>query len=128
MLTDSCSACRKCELDWAGCSDERAEATTQRLCFMVEKYMMPVNVVDNYGFRELLNNNKPGYRIPLRGTITSGVKDELKTQLLSADKLAITDCRTALTGRTSQTHLRQPSGLAGQVTTCVCLNYLCFMN
>ncbi|KAK0133125.1 Zinc finger BED domain-containing protein 1 [Merluccius polli] len=70
-----------------GCSDVRAEAITQRLCFMVEKDMMPIIVVD-------------GYRIPSRGTITSRVekrynekKDELK-----AHKVALTtDCWTALT-------------------------------
>lgn len=67
--------------------------------------MMPINVVDGNGFRELLNFIEPGYRIPSRGTITSRVearygekKDELKAQLRSADKVAITtDCWTALT-------------------------------
>lgn len=76
-------------------SDARAEAVTQRLCFMVEKDMMPLNVVDGEGFSELLNYTQPGYRIPSRGTITSHVekryekKDDLKAQLLSADKASI---------------------------------------
>lgn len=33
-----------------GCSDVGAEAKTQRLCFMEEKYMMPINMVDDKGF------------------------------------------------------------------------------
>lgn len=62
----------------------------------VEKAVMLINAVDGEGFHELLNYTDPGYRIPLRSTITSCTekqykvkKNMLKTQLLSATKTGL---------------------------------------
>lgn len=57
-----------------GCSDVSAEVITQRLYFMVENDMMPLNVVDDEGFHELLTFTDPGYCIPSGGIITSRVE------------------------------------------------------
>lgn len=43
-----------------GCSEVQAEAITQRICFIIENDMMPINMVDGEGFRELLKCIEPG--------------------------------------------------------------------
>ena len=54
--------------------------------------MLPINVVDGQGFREVIKYIEPGYNIPSRTTITTRMessyvrkKAELKTKLATAN-------------------------------------------
>ena len=87
-----------------GCDSTKAEGITQRICDMVTTDMLPINVVDGQGFREVIKYIEPGYNIPSRTTITTRVeasyvrkKAELKTQLATANVALTTDCWTSLT-------------------------------
>ena len=71
---------------------------------MVTTDLLPINVVDGQGFREVLKYIEPGYKIPSRTTITTRVeasyvrkKAELKIQLATANVALTTDCWTSLT-------------------------------
>lgn len=81
----------------------KAEGMTQQICNMVTTDMLPINVVDGKGFRELIKCIEPGYDIPSRATITTRVqatyarkKAELKTQLATANVVLTTDCWTSM--------------------------------
>ena len=85
------------------CDAAKAEGITQRICNMVTTDMLPINVVDGQGFREVIKYIEPGYNIPSRTTITTHVeasyvrkKAELKTQLATANVALTTDCWTSL--------------------------------
>lgn len=85
------------------CDAGKAEGITQRICNMVTTDMLPINVVNGQGFREVIKYIEPGYNIPSRTTITTHVeasyvrkKAELKTQLATANVALTTDCWTSL--------------------------------
>ena len=86
------------------CGSIKSEGITQRICDMVTTDLLPINVVDGQGFREVLKYIEPGYKIPSRTTITTRVeasyvrkKAELKIQLATANVALTTDCWTSLT-------------------------------
>ncbi len=56
------------------CDSTKAEGITQRICNMVTTDMLPINVVDRQGFREVIKYIEPGYDIPSRTTITTRVE------------------------------------------------------
>ena len=56
------------------CDSTKAEGITQRICNMVTTDMLPINVVDGQGFREVIQYIAPGYDIPSRTTITTCVE------------------------------------------------------
>lgn len=46
----------------------KAEGITQRICNVVTTDMLPINVVDGQGVREVIKYIEPGYNIPDRTT------------------------------------------------------------
>ena len=56
------------------CDSTKAEGITQRICNMITTDLLPINVVDGQGFREVIKYIEPGYNIPSRTTSTSRVE------------------------------------------------------
>ena len=52
------------------CHSTKAEGIPQRIGNMISTDLLPINVVDGQGFREVIKNIEPGYNIPSRTTIT----------------------------------------------------------
>lgn len=87
------------------CRDVPAEATTQRLCFMVENDMMPVNMMNE----EVLNYTEPGYRIPSKVQLLAVLRrpKERRASAQFSQKGGYNDCRAALSAQlhhTDNTH------------------------
>ena len=56
------------------CDSTKAEGITQWICNMITTDLLPINVVDGQGFREVIKYIEPGYNIPSRTTITTRVE------------------------------------------------------
>lgn len=88
-----------------GCDKKRSEMITKKICQMIEKDLLPIDMVSGQGFKELMKLMEPNFSIPSRQTITSriehrfaGKKGELLANLSTVKSVAITtDSWTALT-------------------------------
>ena len=56
------------------CHSTKAEGIPQRIGNMISTDLLPINVVDGQGFREVIKYIEPGYNIPSRTTITTRVE------------------------------------------------------
>lgn len=86
-------------------SDSRAEDITRGICKMIVSDMQPISIVDDSGFRALLEILEPGYKIPDRRTIDqrlkalyTEVRAKIETSFEEIEKMSLTtDAWTSLT-------------------------------
>lgn len=87
------------------CSQSRANGITKLIATMIGTDSLPFKLVENRGFRDLMNYIEPGYTVPCRKTITAAIaniynneKEKLLEEIRATPNVSLTtDCWTSCT-------------------------------